>query len=206
MKNENNELKNKIEEQNKPILNTKEDAYYIDKSVIMKENEKNLIFSEIENKMNKKIIMIKKLYQATVDGGSPKTFHSKCDNIPNTLIIIKSQDLKRFGGFTPIPWKSSENGAYAEDNEKKTFIFSLNDKKIFPLNNIHKAVCHNKNCGPCFGSGWDIGIEGNPINENKLWVYKGSFDYNGYNSLLSECNYKNKGKALEYEVFQVIFN
>ena len=172
----------------------------------MKEDERNLILSEIEKKMNKKIKIINKLYQATIDGGDPAKFHSKCDNKPNTLVIIKSQDQKRFGGFTPIPWKLDEKGVYEKDNEKKTFIFSLDDKKIFSANSS-SPVYHSKDCGPCFGRGWDIGIEGNPINENKLWVFKSSsFDYNGYNSSLSECNYSNKGKALEYEVFQVIFN
>ena len=49
------------------------------------------------------------------------TFHSKCDYIPNTLVLIKSEGKRRFGGFTPIPWKSQ--GDYINDPEMKTFIF-----------------------------------------------------------------------------------
>ena len=71
----------------------------------MKEDEKNIIFSEIENKMNKKIKKLKKLYQATFDVGDSEIFHKKCDNIPNTLVFIESEGKRRFGGFTPIPWK-----------------------------------------------------------------------------------------------------
>ena len=37
-------------------------------------DEKDIIFSEIENKMNKRIKEIKKLYQATIDEGSSKNF------------------------------------------------------------------------------------------------------------------------------------
>ena len=46
----------------------------------MKADEMRMIFSTIEKKMNKKIKKIKKLYQATIDGGDPINFHSKCDN------------------------------------------------------------------------------------------------------------------------------
>ena len=76
----------------------------------MKDNEQNIIFKEIEHKMNKKVKKILKLYQATLNGGEPINFHSKCDNIPNTLVLIQSEGNKRFGGFTPIPWKSEEKG------------------------------------------------------------------------------------------------
>ena len=69
-------MKLKIEEQNKEINNLKENVKFIDigESIIIKENEKAMIYKEIENKMNKRIKEIKKLYQATIDGGSPKNF------------------------------------------------------------------------------------------------------------------------------------
>ena len=107
MKKENNEIKLKIIEQNKEINKLNEIVNFIDlgKSVIMKENEKAMIYKEIENKMNKRIKEIKKLYQATIDGGDSIYFHSKCDNIPNTLVLVKSEGNRRFGGFTPISWK-----------------------------------------------------------------------------------------------------
>ena len=80
---------------------------------------KNIIYQEIEKKTNKKIIKLKKLYQATLDGGDPINFHLNCDNIPNTLILIRSEGLRKFGGFTPIPWKSDENGILIQDQEGK---------------------------------------------------------------------------------------
>ena len=202
---ENNELKLKIEEQNKEIKYLKNIVKYIDKnkSIIVKENEKDMIYKEIENKMNKKIKEIKKLYQATIDGGDPINFHKKCDNIPNTLVLIKSEGYRRFGGFTPIPWKS--DGDWSRDPQKKTFVFSLDNKKIYYLNNFDKAVYHEKICGPCFGFGYDIGIEGNPIIDSALYTCQSmSYDYKGDKNCLSE--YKDKYlKAIDYEVFQIIF-
>ena len=97
----------------KDIIKDKKDLDN-NKSEIMEEDDKKMIYLEIENKMNKKIKEIKKLYQATKDGGDSKIFHLKCDNIPNTLVLIKSQGQKRFGGFTPIPWKSEEIWKYMQ--------------------------------------------------------------------------------------------
>ena len=91
----------------------------------MNNDEKDIIFSEIENKMSKRIKEIKKLYQATIDEGSSKNFYLICDNIPNTLIFIKSEGNRRFGWFSSIPWKS--NGGFKKDLEKKTLVFSLDN-------------------------------------------------------------------------------
>ena len=168
----------------------------------MKYDEKDIIYKEIENKMNKKIKELKKIYQATIDAGEPINFHSKCDNIPNTLVLIKSENNRRFGGFTPIPWKSEEKEIWLNDKDDKTFVFSLDNKKIYYLNIIHvTAVYHNKGNGPCFGGGCDIGISGNPIKEDTLYTRQSScFYYKGDSKSLSEYDIFSKGKGLEYEV------
>ena len=139
LKSENKQLKEELEQNNKEINNLKEkfkkekelvkENANNENSVIMKDEEKYMISQEIEYKMNKQIKMIKKLYQATIDGGEPSIFHFKCDNIPNTLILVKSEGLRRFGGFIPIPWKSEKKGILLEDPEMKTFVFSLDKKK-----------------------------------------------------------------------------
>ena len=66
-------------------------------SSIIRKDEFNTIKTTIEERMNKKIKEIKKLYQATVDGETGTTFHKKCDNIPNTLVLIESAGNRRFG-------------------------------------------------------------------------------------------------------------
>ena len=103
-------------------------------------------------------------------------------------------------------WKSVEGNNFIKDSENKTFVFSLDNKKIYYLKSIKEnAIYHNKDSGPCFGGGRDIGIKGNPLVENTLYTYQLSYDYKGDSNALSEFNYSNKGKVLEYEVFQVIF-
>lgn len=44
------------------------------------------------------------MYRATRDGFSASNFHLKCDNKPNSLVIIKSADGSVFGGYTEQNW------------------------------------------------------------------------------------------------------
>ena len=88
----------------------------------------------------------------------------------------------------------------------KTFVFSLDNKKIYYLKDKgNQAVYHHKECGPCFGAGFDIGIVGNPIKEKKLYTFQYSYDYKGDNQSLSEYVEYGNLQALDYEVFQIIF-
>ena len=82
----------------------------------------------------------------------------------------------------------------------------MDNKKIYHLKSGFDAVCHHKESGPCFGYGHDIAIDGNPLKENTLYTDQYSFDYKGDKQSLSEYQYPNNElKALEYEVFQIIF-
>jgi len=135
-------------------------------------------------------------------------FHSKCDNIPNTLILFKTEGNRRFGGFTSIPWTSEENGKYLDD--KNAFLFSIDKQRIYPLKSNKKAVYHHKNGGPCFGNEncsdiyiLDHCIENKNFLTNESSTYS-SYNYNGDNNALSESNGSYIYLA-EYEVFQVIF-
>ena len=74
----------------------------------MYENEFKIINLAIKNRLNKKVKGLKKLYQALIDGDDNTIFHTKCDNISNTLVLIKSAGNRRFGGFTSILWTSSK--------------------------------------------------------------------------------------------------
>jgi hypothetical protein len=112
----------------------------------MKDNLINLIQLDHSNKW----IMI---YPATRDGFEASTFHSKCDNKPNTLVIIRSTSGNVFGGYTEQSWSSS-SGYKTDPN---AFIFSLINKQNKPLkmkcSKCESAIyCHNYyGHGPTFG-------------------------------------------------------
>ena len=198
--NEIQNLKNDIKKILEEINNTK----MVYNSSIMKENEFDLIKKGIEERIFKKVKTLKKLYQATINGENSATFHSKCDEIPNTITLIKLAKNRRFGGFTSESWDCSNQ--YKDDIN--SFLFSLDKLKIYPIKNNKKAIGCFKNYGPVFGNlqANDIQIGNNPkknlyTNESDI---NSSFFYNRDKNALSEdgnCKYI---CALEYEVFQVI--
>ena len=177
-------------------------------SVIMKNEEFLMIKNAVENRINKKIKGIKKLYQATIDGGEASNFHSKCDNIPNTLTIIKSKGNRRFGGFTSETWETK----LCYKNDKNAFLFSLDKKKIYNYKNDNFAIFCYDISGPSFGYNGKglniIGISGNPILNKTLYTcesYSKSYNFDGDNNALSEDGKGNHIFAEEYEVYQIMF-
>jgi len=209
-KEENKYLREELEKLMKIVspLNYKMRNMY-NRSSLFDINEFEMVKLEIEKKKGQSIKGLKKLYQATIDGGDCSIFHKKCDNIPNTLTIIKSAGYRRFGGFTTVEWDTS--GKFKDD--KNTFLFSLDKKKIYSYKNNGKAIYCHKDFGPTFGAGYTIKIAGNPLNEKKLYTYEFfpdgcsyNFDYD--NSALSESGKGNSSciYAMEYEVYEVVFS
>jgi len=90
------------------------------------------------------------IYRASTDGFSTAAFHSKCDNNPNTLIIIKSTNGNVFGGYTEQTWSGS-----GYKNDPNTFIFSFINKQNRPLMmKSHSYGIYSRNdYGPTFGDG-----------------------------------------------------
>ena len=145
----------------------------------MSEDEFKLINLGIKNRLNKKVKGLKKLYQALIDGDDVINFHSKCDNIPNTLVLIKSAENRRFGGFTSIPWTSSEKNEYKDD--PNAFLFSLDKQRIYSYKKEGNAIYNDKNYGPWFGNE-DIQINPHCIENKGITTGKSntfcSYNYN----------------------------
>ena len=104
------------------ILAKFEDYQFIEK--IYRDSDKNFI--------NKKLKM-KLLYRVSRDGDSSSTFHQKCDNIKDTVTLVKTKNNLIFGGYTNQTWNG--DNIYKKDDNKKT---------------IYSIYC-NKGYGPCFG-------------------------------------------------------
>ena len=63
------------------------------------------------------------LYRLTDDGGTPQSFHSKCDNKGPTIMIVKTEDDRVFGGYNSTSWISE----YVYSQWEEAFIFSVTD-------------------------------------------------------------------------------
>ena len=106
-----------------------------------------------------RINSIRMLYSAKKEGLSGKTFHSKCDNIPNTLIIVKGNG-RLFGGYAKPPWNSK--GEYIRDPLGDCFLFTCRNKTKHYILDYEHAIKGDINFGPTFGStSADLFIPGN---------------------------------------------
>ena len=101
------------------------------------------------------------LFRASRDGMNSNSFHRKCENQGQTIILIKNDKGNIFGGYSSISWLSDKNNAWHSSPE--SFLFTLtNIYNTEPM----KFVSKNDNCEikhyaeyrPAFGKGCDLGI------------------------------------------------
>ena len=118
----------------------------------MSEKLEDLLKNQDLNNRNRSL-----LYRGSRDGFLASDFHSRCDDTPNTLKIVKSASGNIFGGFASAQWKSVES--FDEDNS--AFIFSLVNKENRPMifeqtSNKNYSICSFKDYCPIFGGGSDF--------------------------------------------------
>ena len=97
------------------------------------------------SKNNSKIIL-NLLYKATIDSDKAEIFHKKCDFANSTLVLVKSKNGKRFGGYTTQDW----NGNSVEKKDENAFVFSLDKMAIYDIIPGEDAIGCYPNYGPVF--------------------------------------------------------
>ena len=154
----------------------------------------------------------KLLYRASRDGFSSNAFHSKCNNISKTLIIIKVKDKPHiFGGYTEATWEGY--GTFKQD--PNAFIFSLvNDDngpiKMTILNQyIHTAIEGNPFWSAIFGGGADFAIYTDSDTNTESYSNLGTtYQHPNYQQGSNEVKHFLAGSfkfsTSEIEVYQVI--
>ena len=123
-----------------------------EESTIMNIADVNFLVNLISSKFNRKIKKLYLCYRASKDGDLAQNFHAKCEYIKNIIIIIKTKNNKKFGGFSTESWETnSEIPIYKKD--KDAFIFSLDNYNYYNIINPEKALYCYKKYGPIFGNG-----------------------------------------------------
>ena len=200
LKEENDKLKNgkKIEGQNMAL---KFNNIVKDSNIISSNNQIKLILNEIEKQIGL-INQCKLIYRATENGTQISDFHSKCDNIRNTLLIIRTDKNYIFGGFTSTGWKNTKGSNIYDE---KAFCFSLNLNKIYNIINPKNALHIQSTDGrPSFGSNkYVFLLQNNFLNTTSNYVEKIT-DYTGENNDYEINGGKQSFKVDELEVFQII--
>ena len=112
--------------------------------IIQNAIELELLSRKICKKRRKVILNL--LYKAKVDSDKAEAFHSKCDFARSTLVLVKSGNGKRFGGYTTCDWR----GNNIEKKDENAFVFSLDKMKIYDIIPGEDAIgCYPK-YGPVF--------------------------------------------------------
>ena len=145
-----NNNKNNNNKKNNITLNNNNEYNFFMNSRIVNERSLKFIVNELKNVYNiindNKIFKPKLLYRGSRDGFESKIFHSKCDNIKGTLIIIENNKGIKFGGFTKETW----NGEYKAKFDENAFCFSISLKKIYKVIKNKEAIRVDPKFGPVF--------------------------------------------------------
>ena len=145
-------------------------------------------------KIEKRKIMSKLLYKASVDGDNYKIFHQKCDNQGQTVTIIKSEQNKIFGIFSKVNWDI--NNKTKTNWSDSAFLFSLEMREYYTFSNVFHSF---KDYGPNLSS----------YSEEKFVFYISNLCLHNNNSFISN-EYKginngvNNFKIIDYEVFSIM--
>ena len=110
--------------------------------IIENPKELELLTRRMCNQKYKKI-SLNLLYKAIFDSDKASVFHKKCDSANCSLVLVRSANGKRFGGFTSCNWQ----GNSIEKKDENAFIFSLDKLKIYNVIEGEDAI----GCYPSFG-------------------------------------------------------
>ena len=174
------------------IIKQKEDLEFLTKRLI--NNDENLK----QKKINYNLI-----YRATRDGDDSNSFYSRVDNKRSHLSIIETNKGLKFGVFIEQPLKQTEKSF----NDNKSFVFSLNLKKIY--NAKYGANNINDSSG-CLINLYNqpIRIEENCLSNNKSYTCVKSnadYSYTGFEKDYELNNNEQYFQVKEMETFLIEF-
>jgi hypothetical protein len=208
LKKENNQMKEKIEELMKFKLKYEEEekrkkeliekCHNFKNSSILKDRDKMKMISEWI--MPNRNIIYTQIYKASKDGATGKDFHRCCDNKGPTVTLIESTSGYIFGGYISITWEGPSNWTY-KGNDPNAFIFSVNNKCKYPIQDQSRVINNQKDYGPDFGSN-DIYITNDILNNNSCQCN----NYKYYNLDPKNVAGGTTFQVKELEIYLVQFN
>ena len=204
LKEKNNNLEEEIKSLKEELKNLekiyeiKNQIYFKESTILENDYEKNLLiqFIEEQDSSKKGKINTKLLFKATIDGDKSEDFHKKCDLMGSTITIVKSENGRRFGGYTSISWDKGKGNYFTEGIN---FLFSLDTRLLYKNTSGTYHTYHNGSYGPTFGGGHDLYIANECLNNTSSYSSKNCYGMTSSYELNGEKNFK----VLDYEVFKI---
>ena len=175
----------------------------IDSKIV--EDIKEIYFIYEQLKKTKKFqinnISFKLIFRATRDGFESKYLHEKVDGLDKTLLIIKTREKFKFGGYINYKWTSKEQWIC---DDEECFVFSVNLRKIYyPIKGKIKYY-FNKDYGPNFSV---FGIEKKLNEKSSLNIHiakDANCFFSGFTVDYELTGGKKEFQVEELEVFRII--
>ena len=81
-----------------------------------------------------------------------ENFMRSCRSLRNCVALVKCENNKIVGGYSPIPFVTDGTALDAvEDKNKSSFIFNLSSIKSYSMRDIHALEYSKESVGPHFG-------------------------------------------------------
>ena len=120
--------------------------FSVDSKIISNYGDFDFIINYLKNKFNKEIINSIRIYRASEEGDRAEDFHRLCDGNTNIIVLIKTKNGKKFGGYTSVGFNNL-NQSIEDDT---AFIFSIDKREIYPNVKGKNAIESYYNLGPTF--------------------------------------------------------
>jgi hypothetical protein len=133
-------------------------AFLLGSTIVSNNEEKRFLYEALPAKKVKSTL----LYRGSRDGWMAFDFHSRCDNKGHTVTLFRSDKSLRIGGYTSQSWDSSNKSK----SDSAAFLFSLNSKMKYPVQQAASAIYCGSTMGPKFGGISDeLGAVNTPFNK-----------------------------------------
>ena len=104
---------------------------------------------------------IKLLFRGSEHNFKAEAFHKNCDNIKNTLTVVRTEFGKTIAGFSHYKWNQVSDYKNVEDSNRRSFLLQLDSMEVLmPQKDCGLIQCFS-GAGPAFGRYHDLYITDN---------------------------------------------
>ena len=128
------------------------DEIYLDSKIALYFEDYEFIINYLRNELNLDIIKVIKIFRASEDGDKAQKFHTLCDNTTNIIILIRTKEKKKFGGFSSKGFNSNNRSII----DNSAFIFTLDKKQTYRVKENNDSIFCYENYGPSFTQGFSV--------------------------------------------------